>query len=173
MEAVGLPGQQRGVTRCTAAISHVPHYPSIPVITLCTEVVKSVLTCSLSVHPPGQWAFPGGHLEFGESIVACAERETLEETGLHVKGVKIAGVTNSVFTDTQLHYVTLFVQCEPCDPSQELQPQAMEPDKCEGWTWKSWADIKRMADEDVEAERLFLPIINLVHEHPNFGQGNL
>ncbi|KAL8399816.1 hypothetical protein RB594_000289 [Gaeumannomyces avenae] len=74
-------------------------------------------------HGSGQWAFPGGHLEFGESIVACAERETLEETGLHVKGVKIAGVTNSVFTDTQLHYVTLFVQCEPCDPSQELQPQ--------------------------------------------------
>ncbi|KAL8372153.1 hypothetical protein RB595_001785 [Gaeumannomyces hyphopodioides] len=122
-------------------------------------------------HGSGQWAFPGGHLEFGESIEACAERETLEETGLHVKGVKIAGVTNSVFTDTQLHYVTLFVQCEPRDPSKELLPQVTEPDKCEGWTWKSWADIKKMADDDVETERLFLPIINLVREHPNFGQG--
>ncbi|KLU86116.1 hypothetical protein MAPG_05135 [Magnaporthiopsis poae ATCC 64411] len=118
----------------------------------------------------GQWAFPGGHLEFGESILGCAERETLEETGLHVRGVKIAAVANSIFTDTQLHYVTLFVQCEARDPSKELVPQVTEPDKCEGWTWRSWTDIKKMADEDQETERLFLPIINLVREHPNFGQ---
>lgn len=31
---------------------------------------------------PGTWAFPGGHLEFGESLTACAERELEEETGL-------------------------------------------------------------------------------------------
>lgn len=86
-------------------------------------------TCFRFPHPPGQWAFPGGHLEFGESILDCAERETLEETGLHVRGVKIAGVANSVFTDAQLHYVTLFVQCEARDPSKELVPQVRGPSR--------------------------------------------
>ncbi len=27
---------------------------------------------------------PAGHLESGESLVACARRETLEETGWHI-----------------------------------------------------------------------------------------
>ena len=37
--------------------------------------------------PPneGLWAVPGGSLELGESLGECAERETLEETGLVVR----------------------------------------------------------------------------------------
>ena len=37
-------------------------------------------------NPPDQglWGFPGGHLELGETLFACAERETLEETGVRV-----------------------------------------------------------------------------------------
>jgi 8-oxo-dGTP diphosphatase len=32
----------------------------------------------------GLWSFPGGHVEWGESIEAAARREVLEETGLRV-----------------------------------------------------------------------------------------
>jgi 8-oxo-dGTP diphosphatase len=36
--------------------------------------------------PPklGEWSLPGGRLELGESLRACAAREALEETGLSV-----------------------------------------------------------------------------------------
>ena len=35
---------------------------------------------------------PAGHLETGESIVAAAVRETLEETGYHVEPVALVGI---------------------------------------------------------------------------------
>ena len=41
-----------------------------------------------------------------------AAREVLEETDLHVKGVKICAVTNDVFTKEGKHYITLFAWCE-------------------------------------------------------------
>lgn len=33
----------------------------------------------------GQWCFPGGSLELGETLAECAIRETLEETGLRLR----------------------------------------------------------------------------------------
>jgi 8-oxo-dGTP diphosphatase len=65
----------------------------------------------------GSWQFPGGHLEHGESFFACAERETLEETGLKVKGMRLIGVTNDVFEEAGKHYITLFVACRMEDPA--------------------------------------------------------
>jgi 8-oxo-dGTP diphosphatase len=50
----------------------------------------------------------------------CAERETLEETGLQVKGRKVVHVTNDVFSDLGKHYITIFVVCEMLD--QGAQP---------------------------------------------------
>lgn len=38
--------------------------------------------------------FPGGHVENGESIIECAKREILEETGLEITDLKIKGLVN-------------------------------------------------------------------------------
>ena len=67
------------------------------------------------------WAPPGGHLEHGESYFACAERETLEETGLRVHAKKLVAVTNDLIPVLEIvkHYVTLYVLCEPEDPVAE------------------------------------------------------
>ncbi|KAK3693315.1 NUDIX hydrolase domain-like protein [Podospora appendiculata] len=113
----------------------------------------------------GKWQFPGGHLEVGESYFACAERETLEETGLQVRADKLIAITNDIFSETK-HYITIFVACRRVDETQ--QPETTEPDKCEGWTWKSWADVKAMLAAGENGEQsFFLPIINLLNEHPD------
>lgn len=44
--------------------------------------------------------------------------------------------------------------------------QRLEPNKCEGWTWKSWPEIESMANRESGAQELFLPVENLVRENP-------
>jgi 8-oxo-dGTP diphosphatase len=46
-------------------------------------------------------------LEFGETPEECAVREAHEETGLHVVNVRLAGVTNDIFTAEKKQYLTL------------------------------------------------------------------
>ncbi|KAM7194663.1 NUDIX hydrolase domain-like protein [Naviculisporaceae sp. PSN 640] len=113
----------------------------------------------------GTWQFPGGHLEMGETPFACAERETLEETGVDVKAEKLIGLTNDIFDPESKHYITLFVSCRMIDQTQ--QPKTMEPEKCEGWSWKEWSDIKQLVSTEAGREKVFLPIINLINEQPS------
>ena len=43
----------------------------------------------------GRWCLPGGRTESGESVVETCLRETLEETGLEVRMVRLLGVYSS------------------------------------------------------------------------------
>ncbi|KAK4464080.1 NUDIX hydrolase domain-like protein [Cladorrhinum samala] len=117
----------------------------------------------------GTLTFPGGHVEFGEDIFTCVERETLEESGLVVKAVRVVGVTNDFFPENdrpeQLwkHYITIFAECVRVNPNQ--QPERMEPNKCEGWEWIKLEDIKALALSDEGTKHVFLPVINLFREN--------
>ncbi|KAJ3554322.1 hypothetical protein NPX13_g10645 [Xylaria arbuscula] len=136
---------------------------------ICNEKGELIMGKRAGSHGAGSWAFPGGHLEMGESFFACAERETLEETGLRVKGVKVVAVTNDVFDAASKHYITIFTQCIMEDAG--AQPKTMEPNKCEGWYWVSWDEIRQWSQhhDDTAPEwadkKCFLPIRNLVKDH--------
>lgn len=85
-------------------------------------------------HGHNAWQFPGGHLEFGESIQQCAAREVAEETGLAVTVIGLGPYTNDVFAANGKHYVTLFAVAQ----SHVGHPVVMEPDKCAEWHWCDW-----------------------------------
>ncbi|MGI9274326.1 MAG: nucleotide triphosphate diphosphatase NUDT15 [Endozoicomonas sp.] len=106
-------------------------------------------------HGEGHWAFPGGHLEFGESPEDCARRETMEETGLALSRVKTGPYTSDIFEKEHKHYITLFMLAE----SASGDPKVMEPDKCLEWEWFDWNHLP---------SPLFLPIHNLIADnfHP-------
>jgi len=87
----------------------------------------------------GTWGFPGGKLEFREGLNACIRREVLEETGIRVRGVRFAALTNDIFKKERKHYVTLFFICKPKSGKARL----MEPEKCEGWEWFTWNTMPR------------------------------
>ncbi|KAH6645418.1 nudix domain-containing protein [Truncatella angustata] len=122
-------------------------------------------------HGSGAWQFPGGHLEYGEDILTCAARETLEETGLEIEPRSLAAVTNSVFVREAKHYITLFVVCEIVRAGQV--PEVLEPEKCEGWSWVKWDTLREWIDhhEDQSPEwsdkKCFLPIVDLVRDDRN------
>lgn len=55
----------------------------------------------------GQWALPGGHVEFDEETHAAAAREFREETGLDVGHLTEVGTYTSPGRDPRGRYVTV------------------------------------------------------------------
>ena len=41
----------------------------------------------------------------------------------------------------------------------------MEPEKCEGWEWKSWDEIRALVQTEGKSQ-VFLPVANLVRDNP-------
>jgi 8-oxo-dGTP diphosphatase len=103
-------------------------------------------------HGEFTWNFPGGHLDFGESIFSCAKREVLEEAGIKVKNLMFGPYTNDIFKKEGRHYITLFVIADFASGKTKV----LEPLKCEKWDWFSWEELP---------SPLFLPIKNLLKKN--------
>jgi 8-oxo-dGTP pyrophosphatase MutT (NUDIX family) len=65
------------------------------------------------------WVLPGGTPRPGESMAACARRETLEETGIAAEPGRIAFVLESRGPQSGLHTVDLVFLAVPSVPGQE------------------------------------------------------
>src|SRR5258705_9276432 len=61
----------------------------------------------------GDWALPGGTLEWGETIRELIPRELREEAGAEVRSIgRLVGVFSRPTRDPRFHGVTLVVFCE-------------------------------------------------------------
>ena len=66
-----------------------------PKLVACTipELDGRVLLTRRTINPArGRWTFPGGYVDFGETVTDAAMRETWEETGLKVDLTGLVGV---------------------------------------------------------------------------------
>ena len=81
----------------------------------------------------GQYAIPGGKVNFAEPPFVTVTREIKEETNLDLRGIYFSGkVTNDYFPDQGKHYITLYYLAYTANP-QDLK--TLEPDKVEEWKW--------------------------------------
>lgn len=81
-------------------------------------------------HGEGEYAWPGGHMEYMESFEECAKREVTEETGIEIGNIKFLRLLN-LKTYAPKHYVDIGLMAQWISG----EPKIMEPDKCEGWGW--------------------------------------
>jgi len=81
-------------------------------------------------HGEGEYAWPGGHLEYMESIEECARREVREETDMEIQNVRFMRLYN-LKKYAPKHYIDIGVIAD----WKSGEPKIMEPDRIEGWTW--------------------------------------
>ena len=91
---------------------------------------KTIIGKRKNSYGAGQYAFPGGHLEYMESFEECARRETREETGMEIKNIRFLRLLN--FKLDGKHFTDIGFVAD----WESGEAQLLEPDKCEGWEWR-------------------------------------
>jgi 8-oxo-dGTP diphosphatase len=81
-------------------------------------------------HGEGEYAFPGGHLEYMESFEHCARRETLEECGVEIEHTRFQFLAN-VSTYAPHHYVHIGLLAD----WKSGTPEVLEPEASGPWEW--------------------------------------
>jgi 8-oxo-dGTP diphosphatase len=78
----------------------------------------------------GQYSVPAGHLDGGETVIAAAAREGLEETGVRIKTDDLAfsSVVHRIDGDERVDF---FVHVR----DWQGEPTNTEPDKCDELRW--------------------------------------
>jgi len=128
-----------------------PERPKVGIGVCIVKDRKVLLGKRKNVHGEGDWCFPGGHLEYGESWEACARRETTEEVGIKIRDVHFSIVTNDIFEKDEKHYITLYMVAVYASGEVVLR----EPEKCECWEWFDWSNLP---------SPIFLPIQNALKQ---------
>lgn len=90
-----------------------------------------LLTLRNASHASGSWCPPGGHIEYGESFLQTAARETKEEVDMDIDGIEVMGVTGDVYPLEKKHYITIHLKALKYSGA----PKIMEPDKCASLKW--------------------------------------
>jgi ADP-ribose pyrophosphatase YjhB (NUDIX family) len=101
-----------------------------------------------------RWCLPGGRTEAGESVAETCIREVLEETGLHVRLIRLLGVYSSPhrlveYNDgNRYQIVALNFEAEAVRGTLTLS------DETSAYGYFAWAEIAHMDVMETHVERL-------------------
>lgn len=79
----------------------------------------------------GLWEFPGGSVEFGETLAEALRREMLEEYGVQIEVGELLDVADHILTGEGQHWVSPSYICRIV----RGEPHIMEPGKCSQIGW--------------------------------------
>jgi len=127
-------------------------YPKVGIgVMIQNEKGEVLLGLRKGSHGSGEWSFPGGHLEMGETILQTAKRETKEETGLDINDFELISVADEMryLKSDGKHYLNVGVIGKYISGD----PVVMEKDKCEKW---GWFDLNNLPDNLFEGTELVI-----------------
>lgn len=127
-------------------------YPKNIVLAYIPQQGKLLLNKRIDGPYEGLWSFVGGHLEMGETIEECIEREIKEETSLDAKFVALRGIASEILYEgsrVESHFI-MWV-CEVKIKRGEAKEMA------EGEVrWFSRQEVEKGKDEIVAADYVML-----------------
>ncbi len=77
------------------------------------------------------YAVPGGHWESGETLAEAIKRETVEEAGIEIDGLRLISVYEFFNPEKQKSYVSIGFE----GFLSNGVPTVMEPDRKTNWDW--------------------------------------
>ncbi len=84
-----------------------------------------------------KWEFPGGSVEFGETLENALIREIHEEYGFTIEVLQLLDVVNHILPEEGQHWVSPTYLCR----YKKGTPRILEPHKCDDIGWFTFADL--------------------------------
>jgi mutator protein MutT len=95
----------------------------------------------------GLWEFPGGSVEFGETLAQALQREMDEEYGIQIEVGALLDVVDHLLPEEGQHWVSPSFVCKIC----QGEPVIREPEKC---SEIGWFEPSRMPAELTRVTRI-------------------
>ncbi|MEM7533240.1 MAG: NUDIX domain-containing protein [Chloroflexota bacterium] len=98
----------------------------------------------------GCWEFPGGGVDFGETMVDAIIREFMEEYGMEIAVTGLLGVVDHILPDEGQHWISPTYLATHVSGT----PKVLEPRKCTAIGWFSMHELPQplsvVSQEDVK-----------------------
>ena len=89
--------------------------PIAAAIALVVKEGRILLVRRANAPDAGRWGFPGGKIEFGETVLSAAERELAEETGIQGEALRVITAVEAFDRDAadglRQHFILIGVLC--------------------------------------------------------------
>ena len=117
--------------------------PTLGVLAVALRANSVLLVQRANPPDQGLWGYPGGHVEWGETALAAAERELQEETGVVARAERYLTNVDALIPGAdgaiRQHYLLAAVLC------RYLAGEALAADDIAEARWVPFAEVERGA----------------------------